>query len=386
MTVTTKITIGVAVVAVSGTGAAVGATVLPSHPSHKRPVVVAAPPMIAYATPTAVEVRTGTGPAKTLGPVNTKAGGTPLAWSGDGTQLAWLTDGSLYLAQVKTGQTRKWPCPDCGKLAFLGARVVTTAQTDFGGPFRRPVTRLHAFGGAGTSPALIPVTGIHGTGSGSDFYLLGRLSTNAVVVAAGDAGGSDMGGPQLLYRVGPDGAATQIGRGSLAYTNSPQQILGALDNFAADGTGRRIALTEYTRGGACGGGQTALLVDAATGTVTLPKTPGTGGGPDGFLTKGLWFDGSGTAYASFVANPSTCTPGPAPSQAAQTIPIVCKYVDGQWQKVAQGTLDAAYSGNGWLAERKGTLTDAFNGSFPLTISHGLTSTTIPQVSGFAWSR
>lgn len=126
--------------------------------------------------------------------------------------------------------------------------------------------------------------------------------------------------------------------------------------------------------------------------MTIPVIPG-GGGPDGFWVQGLWFDRSGTAYASFIPNLSDCKTSGNPAtafQPAHATPVVCKLAGGRWVKTGQGVIQSDYAPGGWLAQQTGTvasldIVESPGGTYSLTISHGTTTTTIPGVSTFAWA-
>lgn len=351
----------------------------------------AAPPTIAYTTATSVVLRTGTGRPRVLGTFKSGQGPSALAWSWDGKQIAWLTDNSLSIAQVSGGPPRSWACAFCSNIAFQGDQAVTVSRADAGAAQTAEVAvpQLLVFSVRRSAPIKEPITGIPDGGIGTDFILMTDISSNALVVAYGDAGGSDLGGPQLLYRVDSAGHATPYGKASLSDPATPSgTISGALGDESTDSTGDQLGFTAYTRGGACGGVQAAYLLNTGTGTVTIPAIPG-GGGPAGFWVQSLWFDRTGTAYASFIPNLSDCGTSPnAPTalQPAHATPVVCKAVGGRWVKTGQGVIHADYAPGGWLAQQTGTLlAGSPEGGYSLTISHGTTTTTISGVSAFAWA-
>jgi hypothetical protein len=107
--------------------------------------------------------------------------------------------------------------------------------------------------------------------------LLGTVSPADLVVAYGSAGGSDLGGNQLLYRVDATGHATQYGKASLsAPPTSSQTIFGALQDFAADQTGTQLGFATYSRGGpysmTISHGAAAATVPAVTNFAWAPSS------------------------------------------------------------------------------------------------------------------
>jgi hypothetical protein len=212
---------------------------------------------------------------------------------------------------------------------------------------------------------------------------MGELPDGSLIVAYGSAGGSDAGGPQQLDLVDSGGHATPYG------TTSSRQPSGRIGGFATDRSGGQVSFTTFQDEGICGGMQVAYVVNSSTGSVTAPTTPG-GGGPNGFWVEGLWFDAAGTAYASFLPNPTGCDASGNPVSASPAAPqnlIVCKLVGQQWVQTSGGVLQAAYASGGWLAEQSGPVSTAFasDGLHPLVISRGGTSITVPGVSAFAWA-
>ena len=359
----------------------------------------AANPVLAYATSTTVELRCGSGSPTALDTELPTSAGTDLgqlAWSWDGTQLAWLDTSRINVADVATGAVRTWACVECTGLAFLGDQAVTVTQQAAGGELTAAETQLVEYPASGFgSPTTLSLTGIPQPtppdNTDTDFMLLSAVSADAVVVGYGSAGGSDLGGNQLLYRVGQDGKATQYGNATLTQTSTgPGTIFGALSNATVASTGSSLALEESTRGGACGGVSTALLVNTATGAISTPKEPSTGGGTGGFWIEGLWYDASGTPYISLVPNGSYCssetdTPGTQPIFPTSANPTVCKLVNGTWTVVGSGTFQASYGPGGWQAEQDGTIANSAEQT-TLKVSHGSTASySLPGVSSFAWA-
>ena len=390
MAFTTKAVIGgVATVAVAGTAVA-GVQTLALH--QQRPVASstahvpagdAGPtPTIAYATDSSVMLRTGAGPARVLGSYGST--GIQLAWSSDGTQVAWLAGSSLNVASVKGGAPQSWSCQQCTGLAFLGNRAVSVPADARGGPGTPANPQLLAFTLGQPTPTPEPISGIPTSTWGTRFVLVGGLPSGGVLVDYGDAGGSNLGGGQLFYRIDAAGHAVQYGTGTLNDFKGP---VGSVNKAAVAPAGDHIALSLYSRGGACGGVEKAYLIDTASRVITIPTTP-SGGGPDGFWVEALWFDRNGTAYASLIPNLSDCSTTGAPPTALrppQAKPIVCKLVGGTWITVGEGEIQDGYARNGWIARQTGTVTDAPTPTYPLTISRGTTSVTIPNVTAFAWS-
>jgi hypothetical protein len=220
------------------------------------------------------------------------------------------------------------------------------------------------------------------------FLLLGSLPPDNLVIDYGDAGGSNDGNGQLLFRVNPAGQATQYGHATIdTQLTSPGSVGGAVGNFTASQAGTQVAFSAFTNSGSCGGFQMAKLLDTATGVVTTPATP-SGGGPGGYWVEGMWFDRTGTPYASLVPNLSTCS-GPSPRGHLWTtgaVPIVCELSGGSWVKTGIGVFQAAYGPDGWLAEQTGVMAPAsLTDTHALTITGGSAPVTIPNVAAFAWA-
>ena len=357
----------------------------------------ATPALLAYATASSVDLRTGAGRPRALAVIPHGSPVTAMTWSPDGKEVAWLADTSLHLARASGGAVQSWPCSGCRNVAFQGDQAVAVPPADAGAPQTSivAVPELFVFTPGHADVATERITGIPSAGGDTDFAVLTGLSPSTLVVAYGDAGGSDLGGTQLLYHVATDGRATPYAAASMQHLSSSNpattdEPFGQLQQAIPGPQGRQMGLTTYSRGGACGGLQTAYLLNAATGKVTIPATPG-GGGPDGFWVGGLWFDQSGNAYVSLVPNLTDCkTTGQATGffTPPHAVPIVCKLEDGHWVKVGTGDVAASYGPGGWLAQWTGAF--AVTGvSAPstnsLTITHGTTRITIPAVSTFAWA-
>jgi Protein kinase domain len=380
-----------AVTAVAVLAATSGSSHPPSGPG------AAPPPAIVYATTTSVVLRDGAGAPRILGTFPAGQGKdyiltqVPfLAWSPNGKEIAWLANGTLNLASVNGGPTRHWACAGCSRPAFQGDQVVTVPEDAAGGDLSEALPQLLVFPANGSAPLRESITGISigekignfvvPGGIDTDFLLLGDSPPGTPVVAYGDAGGSDGGGPQQLYRVNQAGHATPLGTAP-----SSRPVSGALGNLATDTSGDQVSFTTYSNFGACGGTEVAYVLDSLTGVVTVPATP-SGGGQYGFWVEGLWFDPAGTAYASFIPNLSDCSTsgGPPPSPATPPTPIVCKLVGGQWVRTGAGALQADYAPGGWLAQRSGPGSLALPPT-SLVISHGTTTITVPDVTTFAWA-
>jgi len=347
----------------------------------------APPPAIIYTTTSSVVLRDGAGPPRVLGTFGQSAefGYAPaVAWSPDGQQVAWLADGTLNLASVKGGPTRHWACSGCYNVAFQGDQVVTEPAAATGSDQTAAAAQLLVLPADGSAPVTESITGIPTGQIDTDFRLMGDSPAGTPVVAFGDAGGSDAGGEQQLYRVGQAGHATPYGEAPAA-----RPIYGGLGQFATDQSGDLASLTTFSNFGACGGVEVAYVVNSSTGAVTVPATP-SGGGREGFWVEGLWFDPAGTAYASFVPNLTNCTTSSPPGalQPPNAIPIVCKLVGGRWVRTSGGALRASYAPGGWLAEQLGPASAGaldYSAAYSLVISHGGTAVTVPGVSAFAWA-
>lgn len=347
-------------------------------------------PVIAYATQTTVQMRCGDGSPTSLGTVLSETDmPSSLAWSSDGTQLAWLSQYRVNVADIDSGEVRTWTCNLCTGLEFLGNRAVTVSQADAGGEASAAVPRLLEYPASGfAAPTALAVTGIPTVGMGTDFMLMATISPSAVVVAYGNAGGSDLGGSHLLYRVDTTGKATEYGHNKLSSLgNGPTEIFGGLKLGTAAPSGSTLTFNEISRGGACGGSSAALVLDTATGAISTPSVP-SGGGSEGYWVEGLWFDAENTAYASLVPNNSTCS-GSGDAATGSLIPdgkpIVCKLVDGHWTTVGTGVFAASYGAGGWMAQQTGTISQSSEMVAATTVSHGATTYKLPSgVGAFAW--
>lgn len=256
---------------------------------------------------------------------------------------------------------------------------MTVPATAAGSDLTAASARLLVFPADGSAPATESITGIPTGQTDTDFHLMGDSPAGTPVVAFGDAGGSDDGGPQQLYRVDQAGHATEYGKAPA------QSVSGYPSLFAAALSGDLASFATYNNFGACGGIEVTHVVSSLTGAVTVPAVP-SGGGRYGFWVEGLWFDSAGSAYASFIPNLTTCTTSSPPPglQPAHAIPIVCKLVGGRWVKTSQGTYQAAYASGGWLAQQTTGIPRA-SAFYTMVISHGSTSVTVPGVSAFAWA-
>jgi hypothetical protein len=351
---------------------------------------------------TTVTVRCGAGAAHTVATIHGDSASS-LAWSADGTQLAWLTSKTISVAQVKAGTwtTRTWSCQNCIGLAFQGQQAVTVNGQTAGGPQQfisaAPQLLVYPQSGAG-QPVTLPVTGITGQRQGSDFRLLGNVSPTELVVAYGDAGGSNMGGYQFLYQVNSAGQATEYGAGDLSQaTQSLNQPAGTFVDFTANRAGSQVLFSMYSQAGAPCPFYAAWVLDTAKRTLVEPKTPA-GGGPDGWLVQGMWFDASGVPYVSLVPNLGTCSTNTPPSGSPEPVgvaPTVAKLSGGTWVPVGRGVFRAAYGPGGWRAEKTGVTSQDSSGPATLTISGGpgtapvtvanVTDPAFRYAGAFAWA-
>ena len=350
-------------------------------------------PVLAYTTSMTVQIRCGTGKSTTLafGLISADNPGRP-AWSWDGSQLAWTTGTRVNVAETATGAVRTWFCNACAGAAFLRDHMVTVAQSAAGGQLSTAVPQLLQFPVTGFGdPSTLTLSGVATAASDTDFSVLSAIGPKAVVVAFGSAGGSDLGGNQLLYHVDEAGKATEYGSATMAsLPTSPGVIFGELGDIATAPSGGTLALTESTRGGICGGESTAVLLNTATGAITVPSVPTLGAGIGGFWVEGLWFDTSGTPYASFIPNESTCNstsaaPTNSPTPLSAT-PIVCKLVGGSWVATGSGTFQASYGPAGWVAQERGVIANSVVSATVQISQNGAAPT--PLVSGvasFAWA-
>lgn len=362
----------------------------PSRPGQAGGTGASAPPALAYTTATSVVLRPPAGPSRVVGTFPAGQGPLSLAWSSDGKQLAWLSGTQISIAQASGGSVRSWPCT-CLDVSFLAGQAVTVSQADAGGSLTAAVPRLLAFPASRAAPSTIAITGIPAVGLDTDFRVMTDLPSGDLVVAYGSAGGSNLGGPQLLYRVDPSGHATPYGLPSLAdVTISSYKVSGLLGNATTAPKGNLISFTTTSRGGACGEIETAYALSTATGAITIPTLPA-GGGPDGFWVQSLWFDQIGNAYAAFIPNLTDCATSGNPAtafQPANAKPIVCELERGAWIKTAIGVIRVGYAPGGWLARQTGGFSGTIEPAsplFPLIISHGHATITIPGVYLFAWA-
>jgi hypothetical protein len=377
--------------ATAATTAACGSTGLPP---------LAYVTQLGSATPTTqVLVRCGTGAPHAVATIhNDTVSQQSLAWSSDGTQLAWATSTAFYVAQVKASAwtMRQWTC-QCAGVAFLGNQAVSVNAKMAGGPqqLNRAATQLLAFPQSGSAqPAMLPITDLPAlAGPGvnpTEIRLLGSFSPTEVVIEFGVPGGSNFADSQLLFHVNSAGQATEYGHATLNQSGQVSNVIeGFIDYFTANQSDREFAYGAYTRYGICGGVEPSELVDAATGTVTTPTTPA-GGGAGGWWAEGVWFDKSGTPYASLVPNLSTCATGAAPTNGYWpngATPTVVKLSAGRWVKTGSGIFQAAYGPGKWLAEQVGTTPIANSPGYSLTVSGGAGTTpvTVQSVVAFAWA-
>jgi hypothetical protein len=153
----------------------------------------------------------------------------------------------------------------------------------------------------------------------------------------------------------------------------------------------------YSQSGAPCPYYAAWVLDTANRTLIQPKTPA-GGGPDGWLVQGMWFDQTGAPYVSLVPNLGTCSTSTPPSgspQPAGATPIVCKLSGGAWVQAGRGVFRAAYGPGRWLAEKTGVTGQDGSGPATLTISGGtgttpvtiadVTTTGFRYADVFAWA-
>jgi hypothetical protein len=380
VTVTSAIVVSAAVVT--------GAAFIAGHrDSPSAQTAAAAPPPLAYVTANSVVLRTPAGQTKILGKAPSSQVGSSLVWSPDGTQFAWATGGNVVIAQAASGSRQSWACSGCSEVAFQGDKAVSVLGKDAGAPETSivAVPELQVFSFGQAAPVVEQITGIS-RGPGTDFHVLAAISGGDLIVAYGDSGGSDFGGPQTLYRIDSAGKATIYHD-----TEGNEKFTGSIPNVATDSAGDELAVALYTREGACGGVEAAFVLNTVTGNLALPNTPSSGGGPGGFWVQSLWFD-SQTAYVSFTPNPSDCSTSANPPEGSappHATPIVCKLVGNQWVPTANGVIRAAYAPGGWTAQQSGTPDGpdfgGSSGSGTLTISNGRTSTVINGVRDFAWA-
>ena len=365
----------------AGGGADRPAAITAYHESVAPGAAAAGPaPTIAYATATALMIRTGDAPPRVLSSVPTDpySPDSTLSWSADGKQIAWLANGKLNVAAVSGGAAQSWTC-SCAGVAFQGNQVMTVSTDAVGGELSTAVPQLLAFSSGRAGPATESITGIPAGRGDTDFGLLSGAADDSLIVTFGDAGGSDLGGPQTLYRVNASGQATP-----LSGTKSGK-VSGQLGEATIDQAGDQIAFVATTRGGACGEYTQAFVVNTVTGALTTPAVPA-GGGPGGFLVEGLWFDLAGTAHAAFIPNPADCaTTYNPPTYPSRSTITDYEAENARWVRVGAGVIRADYASDGWVAQFNGIFFNSSLAAYPLTLSHGKTTTTISGVTSFTWS-
>ncbi|MGI8329085.1 serine/threonine-protein kinase [Actinomadura scrupuli] len=378
-TVLGKAVIGGTAAVVAAGGAA--AVVVAAQPAAK-PVAgpPPRPPTLAYATATAVQIRSGTGAARTLAAVPAGMRVGNLVWSADGTRLGWIAErypkSTIYLADVRGGgRVRSWDCT-CDSAAFQGDRLVTGGGLT-GGP------HLLYYSAASARPVSTRVTGLPPLGPVTNTFNLHTVTASGALIVGYGTGVSAAGGPQTLYQVDTAGHATRFGSPRDPTTDNTVPW-----NFTTSPDGRRIGYLISSHGGYCANTDSVVLLDAATGRASRPAMPARG------YTGSVWFDPAGTAYTAFVPQPAGCrsTSATGAGQVAETAvtPQVYRAEGGRWVRTADHVLQQLYGRAGWRATLNGTMTSgALGGGRPagaLVVTHGTVSTPLAQgVSAIAWA-
>lgn len=365
---TAKLVIGGGVAAVAATGATVASVTLTSHSAAKPPPVVvpaATTPMLAYATPTAIEVRAGTGPARVLATLPAGNAVQQLVWSQDRKTIAWTAGSDVEIADVQGGPVRHWSCT-CRGIVFRSNRLLSGDGDLSGGPY---LTRYPA---QGTATERVPLSGLPSTdGTLSTFNLEASLPSGELIVGYG-VGVSSHGGPQRLYRVDQTGHAIPFGPAQDITANTP------FSGFAADPGGTRLGFLSSMVSGACGAAS-VTLADTTTGRLTTPSLPS-----NGLSAEAVWFDAAGTAYAAFVGTPTALVDTPTACRNGSTT-LVLRAEGNTWVSAGQGVLRAAYAKGGWQASLSGPAATTAQQYNTLTITHAKDRVTIPNAGTFAWS-
>ena len=369
-------------------GAAVAAAViLPRPTGHPtRPPAPGTAPALIYATSTSVDLRAGNGSVRTLATFP-KGGGIPgspgfgsvqLIWSADGSKVAWLAEqeaGVVGEFLVGRDQVRTWHC-DCSSIVFQGDRLLSDDFSAENAP------RLLSYPDDGSKPVPIVISGLPRSNVPTDnaYSLVAAVPPADVIVGYG-IGVSASGGPQLLYRVDAEGRAVPFA------PVAPQMIGNTAPGrfvFSPDGTRVGFLLGELA--GVCADDDTAVLANVATGAETQPAMPA---GIRHVLA--VWFDPSGTIYASMAPDPPGCAQvgqGTVPSVVVS--PQDYRLEAGTWVRAGNGVIDEESVRGGWEATVYGKVDSTALGAsvstgLRLVVSRGSSSTAIPGALTFMWA-
>ncbi|WP_158698228.1 hypothetical protein [Streptomyces griseorubens] len=93
-------------------------------------------PALAFATDSAIMVKSGTGGPETVTALPAGMAASQLTWAPDGKQLAWTTaatelgqsGGLVYLADLTTGNVGSWECGGC-QISFIGNKLLSEWNT-----------------------------------------------------------------------------------------------------------------------------------------------------------------------------------------------------------------------------------------------------------------
>lgn len=334
-----------------------------------------------------VKVYCGSGVTRT---VTTETGSVdgPLTWSGNGSQLDWWDGSEVTVVTFSGGaaMARRWACPTCSGVGFLGEQAVAVAMASVGFPPRAQLLK-YPLSGSGP-PVARMVTGLppvspYASAVAYGARMLGSLPSGGIVVDLVAA--NQLYTPaEQFYRIDSAGHATKLGTGAVA-----SGTLRGIGNFAMNAAGTELA---FTADAGCAnhhhgdqGINIPSVLDPAAGTVTTPATPA-GGGEFGYWVEGMWFDSSGTPHVSLVKNLSDCaSSGPLWPPGATAID--CTLAGGRWAQTGSGILQEADGPGGWVAEATGAVPATSPAEVvPLAISDGSSvRAKVSNVSVFAWA-
>jgi RNA polymerase sigma factor (sigma-70 family) len=362
----------------------------PSHKPAAKPVrlVSASIPLIAYATPTAVLVRSGTNPPRALGVV---AAGQPvkqLGWSADGRRVAWLSgpvNGGptrLTVASLAPVVSHTWSCgaQGCLGMAFLGDRLLSVTG-------QATLTAYPADGAGATHIALSGIPAADPANPGqTTLQLIGDVEhdTSALLFWTG-AYSTNPPNRQQVFRVDLTGKATPLYSGQADVT--PQSGGGVT---ASPDLTHLIYPGNTTYGGdICEPSDSVSVIDLATDKATTIHLPVNKDQP--WRATSAWLDDHFTPFVAAYPQPGSCDAGRYPSAAGIT-PRVLRYDGDHWTDTGVSAFAGATAAHGWRAlNARSGLSRPGSGSLDPSGSLIATASGVPAVrlgtgvTAFAWA-
>jgi hypothetical protein len=331
-------------------------------------------PAIAYATTTALYLRSGVTAADELAPLPPGTRASQFTWSWDGRWLGWFSGPAnqatdqVHLTDTKTRVTHTWPCASCAVGAFQGDSLLVGGQAS-----------LTAYPEDGGPPATVNLPGSALIGSAPEVLTSTPHDASVLYFTGTDIS-------EALYEATSTGAVKLVS--TLPLLNGPgdDRVAGGAGLIGLSPDGTILAYGGNFLGGDLGeGSDKVTVVNLVTGTVSTTRLPADPTHP--LRVAAVWVDSDHTVYATAWHQPGNGGVGVPPR--AVVTPHQYRLANGAWTDTGPRDSAAAGGRDGWLAalEEPGGII-IFSSPVPAPLVATLGTRQVPiasNVTAFAWT-